>query len=95
MEKEARLSGKIQSDDWNAVLVLNKTPCFKGSHAASDCFRLEVYGSPLNMWKDAGQEGSGLWVGETRDGEQFGGSPELLVCSSCHFMHLLFISAVL
>lgn len=80
-KKEARLPGEIQLADWNVVLALNRRPCFKGRRAAGDCFRLAVHSSPLNIWKDTGQ------VGRTREGEQFGGSPEFPVCSSCSFMH--------
>ena len=88
MEREARLAGKVRLADWNVVPVLNKTPCCKGSWAAGGCCRLAVYGSPLNTWRDAGQERIGLWVGKTREGELFGGSPRFLVCPSCHFLHL-------
>lgn len=89
MEKKARLPGEIQLADWNVVLVLNRTLCFKGHRAAADCFHLAVHSSPLNIWKDTGQERSDLWVGRTREGEQFGGSPEFPVSSSCSFMHFL------
>ncbi|XP_030325565.1 transmembrane protein 161B isoform X2 [Strigops habroptila] len=59
VEKEARLSGKLQLAGWHVVLALNKTPCFKGCHAAGDCFHLAVYGSPWSMWRGAGQEERG------------------------------------
>lgn len=93
-KEEARLPGEIQLADWNVVLALNRRPCFEGRRAAGDCFHLAVHSSPLNIWKDTGQEGSDLWVGRTREGEQFGGSPEFPVCSSCSFMHI-FCSSLL
>lgn len=67
--------------DCKVIFFLNKTPCLKGSCAAVDCFHLAVHDTPLNMWKDTGQERSDLQVGKAHECEQFNGSPEFLVCS--------------
>ncbi|CAN0305377.1 unnamed protein product, partial [Bubo scandiacus] len=50
---------------WLSGMVLNKTPCFKGSRAAGECLHPALYGCPLNVWKDTGQMRSDLWVGKT------------------------------